>query len=1520
MSLEIRDDSRSVTAAKSQTQNDFNLAMQPTGGTPVARATTGTETRVAQASPPSNATVVREHRRMLADLDREARNLPFSPTDAVQSTINRLGRNTGLFETQLSPQQRVGLLRQAYGEAIERFAAGDPSVSRSTLTQLHSGLNNLITDIQTGNARRTELLAGFGAGTAEFVRSTSVGMTAGIVSMIGGPGAGALAGGAQSLATLGAMALSARREGVAIDQLDLPGRLVGDVGNIFTTLAGPALLSFMNLPGAPTANTMRAVAAHMGRQGMIDGGLDGLFTTVSEATINRRPIPEALRAGAVQGAISFVSSGAISGPLGALNARQQTNIANTMRQMTDAEASGLLGNFDARSARSLRNDQPIVYRAINERTGGALDRIAGGGSPSRASVPAASGQSPQAQAPTRQAPTNAQQPAARAAPSGGGLVSQTPEEAFRRVTDFVVAVEGSNGQRVGGRSLDLIEADLRLVENRLSPQDLQRARNALGTARGVQAANERAVSESAARVGTFVTTVEGSGGTRIGEVPLARIEQDFARVRDRLSPQDLARTQNALATARETQAVGASVERLGAFVTAVEGSGGARIGEVPLDRIQGDLDRARSRLPEADVRRVEQALGTARATASANERIGRLSTFAGIVEGSNGTRIGEVPLDRLQGDLDAVRDRLQPAAIARFEQALDTARNRGTPNALPPARDGAPGALANTPATDNAGGGAQPPNTNRTAAAGASPDEPGGLLGPVDFTAENRQTLANILRAPYRDVANFVNDGGTDVSGLPNAIRSALDIRVREGLADPNVDGATRTSLEQALQRLRGGGNAAAPSPGAIAGGPPPALPPTTLEEVPNLSTFGRDQSAPGGTEGSGRPSSTPPSSGATPQGREAPTGPETLFAEPPPRLGLDIQPPPPPTGPFQTIPPSAPDPSTVFPNPFFDTNPAPQPGIGFDFGTGNVPGAGAPRPAQPTGPVPRSQDFGLDPNLRYVGQDPIESTPIFQRSNGELVGPRNDSILIENPGTVAAQGHGLYNALTPEIIGRTRATFNLAGLGSITMWYQAGDTATDLMTASQAALRDRAFQQRLGPNPDLQDYARAARESLIAWARQERIDLNDPSNLVRISQRLDAMLPPSIGFVTGPSLRTPATGMFNRLPGAPNFGEYLELKRDQLVNAGAVLYDPNANRGGRYSLNAEIIEGGNFRLRQPMALTLGSREAGGVNIDPMGVSLGAIGVSRADEQSLTLPAGTVIDRELGNAINASLNNPLDITVWRHAGQAPATEASANLNTVVQTNFAPAGFPRVNENVISFYSNYDLPRGWNNLRDRLSLAVPIELRRDTTPPPIDSIHTTSYITAGASILGNGVSHQAVIRPLDLDGMLNPSGSVRQAFDWSNVGPLYTFSRGQDDGLRIARDAAYDGFMSRPAFTPPSPSQNVWVETPTGRFAQLPYGVVRALNGETLSGADVTAINLYVRERARATSNDTGAVSAGAEVVRRISAASEDGKVLGAGGREALTGVVEQHLRDQAWTQIMRQDGTRPGGFPPAPGN
>jgi hypothetical protein len=308
-----------------------------------------------------------ENRRLLDDMKRTAQELNFS----VGEFFANMRQNLNL-EGPLHPRQALGVLMSAYEEGVNRFEAGDPQVSQSDLTNLSNAVNRQLTAIQNKTASDTALAAEFGAGVAGFVRSMSVGVAAGIAGQIGGPPMSALVGGMTSLTTLAAMAGSARLHGVSLEQLDLPSALINDVGNLLTTIGAPHLLAFFSLPAAPTANTMRGIVMHMVRQGGADAAIDSLFVAVTEAAFHKKPIPDALRAGAVQGVFSFLTTAGFAGAFGAMDAAKSQNFAKMIEVLDDSEVSRLMAQFSPAQASALRNENPIVYRALNGRSDGAL--------------------------------------------------------------------------------------------------------------------------------------------------------------------------------------------------------------------------------------------------------------------------------------------------------------------------------------------------------------------------------------------------------------------------------------------------------------------------------------------------------------------------------------------------------------------------------------------------------------------------------------------------------------------------------------------------------------------------------------------------------------------------------------------------------------------------------------------------------------------------------------------------------------------------------------------------------------------------------------------------------------------------------------------------------------------------------------------------------------------------------------------------------------------------------------------
>jgi hypothetical protein len=310
------------------------------------------------------------HRQLLDEMKKAADDLGFS----LGQVLSNLGRQFNP-DAPMHPRDALAALMHAYEEGVNRYAAGDPAVPLSRLTEMSNAVNELLLANQNSSAAQGAQRYQFSADVASFVRSSSVGMAGGLAMKIGGPPAGAFVGGMTSLATINAMALSATAQGLPLEQLNIPRTLVGDVGNLLTTIGSPHLLAFFNLPGAPTANTMRGIVMHMVRQGGADAAIDSLFVAFSEAAFFKQPIPDALRAGAVQGVFSFLTTAGISGIVSGMDAAKSRNFAQMITALDDNDVNRLMSQFSPEQAQALREASPTVYRALNGRTDGAMDTM-----------------------------------------------------------------------------------------------------------------------------------------------------------------------------------------------------------------------------------------------------------------------------------------------------------------------------------------------------------------------------------------------------------------------------------------------------------------------------------------------------------------------------------------------------------------------------------------------------------------------------------------------------------------------------------------------------------------------------------------------------------------------------------------------------------------------------------------------------------------------------------------------------------------------------------------------------------------------------------------------------------------------------------------------------------------------------------------------------------------------------------------------------------------------------------------
>jgi hypothetical protein len=351
-------------------QSARSIAIEPQKGSKTTGENFLAQAGATSAGAPTTATAAATHRRLLEEMKQGAQSLGFSPGEFLSNIGQNFNPNGPL-----TPRQALAAMMLAYEEGVNRFEAGDPQVSLRNLTELSHAVNEHLTSIQNGNAKGTADLAEFAAGAAGFVRSMSVGVAAGIAGQIGGPPLATVVGGLTSAATLAAMAGSAHLHGVPLEQLDLPNALINDVGNLLTTIGSPQLLAFFNLPAAPTANTMRGIAMHMVRQGGADAALDSMFVAFTEATFKKQPIPDALRAGAVQGVFSFLTTAGIAGAIGGLDAVKSDNLGKMIAALDDNDASRLMSQFSPAQAEALRKENPIVYRALDGRTDGALNEM-----------------------------------------------------------------------------------------------------------------------------------------------------------------------------------------------------------------------------------------------------------------------------------------------------------------------------------------------------------------------------------------------------------------------------------------------------------------------------------------------------------------------------------------------------------------------------------------------------------------------------------------------------------------------------------------------------------------------------------------------------------------------------------------------------------------------------------------------------------------------------------------------------------------------------------------------------------------------------------------------------------------------------------------------------------------------------------------------------------------------------------------------------------------------------------------
>lgn len=219
------------------------------------------------------------------------------------------------------------------------------------------------------------------------------------------------------------------------------------------------------------------------------------------------------------------------------------------------------------------------------------------------------------------------------------------------------------------------------------------------------------------------------------------------------------------------------------------------------------------------------------------------------------------------------------------------------------------------------------------------------------------------------------------------------------------------------------------------------------------------------------------------------------------------------------------------------------------------------------------------------------------------------------------------------------------------------------------------------------------------------------PRTQSELIAQIDRALSARFGNTRGWNIRpiTPSASIATVQSGIVT-GNYLEFGNlDSLLTSGAVLYNPAAPIGSRYTVNTRNNAEGKPTLAVPLPVTLGVRLAASptswpvLNQSPVKVS-----TSRSSELKITLRGE--INAELLSAINQGLNNPFGQQIWRDQG-------SLQSRSVRQVNFAPANLPKLPG------VSYDLPTGWKNLESKLTTS---EERQS---------HKWSTFTSGTAAIG-----------------------------------------------------------------------------------------------------------------------------------------------------------------------------------------
>jgi hypothetical protein len=241
----------------------------------------------------------------------------------------------------------------------------------------------------------------------------------------------------------------------------------------------------------------------------------------------------------------------------------------------------------------------------------------------------------------------------------------------------------------------------------------------------------------------------------------------------------------------------------------------------------------------------------------------------------------------------------------------------------------------------------------------------------------------------------------------------------------------------------------------------------------------------------------------------------------------------------------------------------------------------------------------------------------------------------------------------------------------TIDVWYQKPKKPTDTTVAIPEEVK-----------PNIKKVAAQIMSDVVANAGSIR-NAEDFGEFV--AKKLNEKLPKSVGWALKITPPNSSVGS-NELGG--NLGSYIEIGNLQAaIKSGAVLYDPNARLGRKYSLNTQVNAEGRTVMAKPLEITVGKRVA----ISPFSIpnfpQIPGLGINLGQSKEIKVPLAGEVDSSLLRSINRGLNSPLSTQMWHDAG-------SDGYRQVRQVNFS-LPIARARE------GSYELPRGWSNIQDHL---------------------------------------------------------------------------------------------------------------------------------------------------------------------------------------------------------------------------